>query len=407
MNVISDKFEQDDLRSLDNDSFLHKLESAVYPGLLNNTSSQESQRAVTFAGIESSSDLIVADSYTQSDFRSLANADLSLGAARSDVHRQRRVEHDRNGAFISLFPPVKHIRFPAPGPPVTGWAHLFSNLKDTTVQSTVVPEEPPQTIDVFHSSKQRDSSSHDDTKLTSVTATIFHPIPYTEPFRWQFGQQDPATTFPSSVLVPRRQSQNGPKTRQMSGPSSVGAKELPHINEHSSPSASKPTLASIVKSLQTRPLSPTTFDAHVDSGYHDSILETSLNLSAQSLNSSLPPVNTLLSQPRFSDVVISQGYLLTPSHPLEGVCATPIQTVDSTYVQDFSNLEDTDYMAQDNLDLGTSCSSNGTGQDSGDSATVMLPNHLDINGRSSSKYLRPGFPLRSSNSSPTIGFSKL
>ncbi|CAH8653636.1 unnamed protein product [Dicrocoelium dendriticum] len=161
----------------------------------------------------------------------LTNADLSLGAARSEVHRQRRVEHDRNGAFISLFPPVKNIRFPTPGPPVTGWAHLFSNLEDTNVQSTVVPEEAPQTVYVFHSSKQRDSSSHVDNKLPSVTATIFHPIPYTEPFRWQFGQEDLATTFPSSVLVPRRQSQNGPKTRQMSGPSSVGAKKLPHINE--------------------------------------------------------------------------------------------------------------------------------------------------------------------------------
>ncbi|CAH8653649.1 unnamed protein product [Dicrocoelium dendriticum] len=120
--------EHDDLRSLDKDSFLHKLESAVYPGLLKYTSSQESQPDVTFAGIESSSDLIVADSYPQSDFRSLANAYLSLGATRSDLHRQPRVEYDRNGAFISLFPPVKNIRFPAPGPRVTVWAHLFSNL---------------------------------------------------------------------------------------------------------------------------------------------------------------------------------------------------------------------------------------------------------------------------------------
>ncbi|THD25642.1 hypothetical protein D915_003641 [Fasciola hepatica] len=227
MNVISDNFEFDELGSLDNDGFLCSLERAVYPGL---ECSQPSSSSISqthrsqctqpndpyFRGLGFVSNVV----YPMSDFQSLATADLSLGGESGQSGTWRPLPPDVDSASISHSTQPYGFRFPAPGPPVSGWAHQLAEIRmQTETQSTLTTTPTMATSALGQSSSA--TATPTPCEPTAPTAPVIQPPPTvssptirTTPSVMKNQTGEPS----SSAAIPRRRAQKRAKSRQQSEP---------------------------------------------------------------------------------------------------------------------------------------------------------------------------------------------
>ncbi|GAA55536.1 protein tyrosine kinase [Clonorchis sinensis] len=396
MNVSSDCCRFDDMGSLDNDNFLYSLEKAVFPGLVDTNSSlfpahrREqpdfwSQRPHKRTGLP-----VVGTAYPGSDYRTLASADLSLGSSVPGAY-WAPIRSD-----TLAFPSVNNtFRFPAPGPPVAGWAHQLAQSGSPDSRRPA----SPVTHEVL-----RDASSS--TKVALATGIIPPPFSPAE-HRSRFSESS-LGGHTSSMAIPRRRAAQKAKTRQMSEPRKeskameASGTELTYHSQqgrdmkathagHPASFGSETTLASMLDTtviqytLQTSSVS----DNPVDSGYHDSMIDTSLELSTQCSNS---PKRLVLHQtqaarsppaqpPPIEAFLLSDLFTKIGCHPLEDTVRTSRQfraqlsrgRQRGRLLPDLSDKLTGQYFSA-LADITTSQSSNGTSNESADSRTVMLSN---------------------------------
>ncbi|TGZ67606.1 hypothetical protein CRM22_004691 [Opisthorchis felineus] len=206
MNTSSDCCRFDDMGSLDNDNFLYSLEKAVFPGLGDTNSSLFpahrrdqpdfwSQRPHKRTSLS-----VVGTAYPGSDYRTLAGADLSLGSSVPGAY-WATVHSD-----TLAFPPLNNtFRFPAPGPPVAGWAHQLAQSGSPTSRRPASHATGEVLRDVSPS-----------TKVALPTGIIPPPFSPAE-HRSRFSESK-LGGHTSSVAIPRRRAAQKNKTRQMSEP---------------------------------------------------------------------------------------------------------------------------------------------------------------------------------------------
>ncbi|OON13712.1 hypothetical protein X801_10508 [Opisthorchis viverrini] len=378
MNVSSDCCRFDDMGSLDNDNFLYSLENAVFPGLVDTNSSlfpvhrREqpdfwSQRPHKRTGLS-----VVGTAFPGSDYRTLASADLSLGSSVP-------------GAYWTPVPPLNNtFRFPAPGPPVAGWAH---QLAQTSLPGSCRPASPVK---------------------GEVLATGTIPPPFSPAeHRSRFSESN-LGGHTSSTAIPRRRAAQKTKTRQMSEPRKetklmeTSGTELTYHSQqgrdmkatdagHPTSFGSETTLASMLDTtvIQYTLHNSSVSDNPMDSGYHDSMIDTSLDLSTQCSNS---PKRLILHQtqagrsspaqpPPIESFLLSDAFTKIGCHPLEDTVKTSRQfrvqlsrgRQQGRLLRDLSDKLTGQYFSA-LADITTSQSSNGTSNESADSRTVMLSN---------------------------------
>ncbi|TGZ67605.1 hypothetical protein CRM22_004691 [Opisthorchis felineus] len=394
MNTSSDCCRFDDMGSLDNDNFLYSLEKAVFPGLGDTNSSLFpahrrdqpdfwSQRPHKRTSLS-----VVGTAYPGSDYRTLAGADLSLGSSVPGAY-WATVHSD-----TLAFPPLNNtFRFPAPGPPVAGWAHQLAQSGSPTSRRPASHATGEVLRDVSPS-----------TKVALPTGIIPPPFSPAE-HRSRFSESK-LGGHTSSVAIPRRRAAQKNKTRQMSEPrkerklmEASGTELTYHTQQgrdmkathavHPVSFGSETTLASILDATMNQyPLHTNSMsDNPVDSGYHDSMIDTSLDLSTQCSNSprrlvshqteagrSPPP-------PPIEDFLLSDVFTKIGCHPLEDTVKTSSQfraqlsrgRQRGRLLPDLSDKLTGQYFSA-LADITTSQSSNGTSNESADSRTVMLSN---------------------------------
>ncbi|CAL8068237.1 unnamed protein product [Calicophoron daubneyi] len=225
MNAIAEN-QNDDLASLDNDNFLCSLEHAVFPAVITATQLTPRQGARN-SGDSSRSRSITHSSnavHPLTDFRSLASADLSLGAGDTSAVLRHYYPESGRPSVSRHQPAYPNFQFPTPGPPVAGWANQFSRVAVQPVCSASPVTNSPS----FASSSRTNSTS----------IQPIQPPPQVISCEQKTEISTADLNYPSTASIPRRRAPRRSANRNLSEPrksgqNKVGASSADDSNAHS------------------------------------------------------------------------------------------------------------------------------------------------------------------------------
>lgn len=160
------------------------------------------------------------------DFQSLATADLSLGSesARSAIWRPLPPDVDNSSSSRGVKLPG--FRFPAPGPPVSGWAHQLAEIRMQTETQSTTSSGATMAASVLAQSSSTNVSPVPHESTSPVAPAIQPPPTVTSPTsrKASSAMASQLSGTPLSAAIPRRRAQKRGKTRQQSEPRAPGSR---------------------------------------------------------------------------------------------------------------------------------------------------------------------------------------